>query len=152
MIFLYVGMGMAMMASIFGMIEFSNSINYSSIDSGIPIDKYIDSQARNMDEILLKKLTQADESWGLGEEFCMTLKSEVSKGSKFFKDLITPYEVSEENYSSKKLSKPCVLSNKSHRVIISTDPTNKILNNNYPNYFSCMLQEKDGFYCKFEEK
>ena len=94
MIFLYVGMGMAMMASIFGMIEFSNSINYSSIDSGIPVDKYIDSQERNIDEILLKTLIQADESWGLGEEFCITLKSEVSKGSEFFKDLITPYEVS----------------------------------------------------------
>lgn len=152
MIFLYVGMGMAMLASIFGMIEFSNSINYSSIDSGIPFDKYIDSKERNIDEILLKTLIQADESWGLGEEFCMTLKSEVSKGNEFFKDLITPYEVSEEKYLSKKLSKPCILSNKSHRIIISTDPTNKILNNNYPNYFSCILQKKDGFYCKFEEK
>ena len=150
MIFLYVGMGMAMMASIFGMIEFSNSINYSSINSGIPVDKYIDSQEREIDEILLSTLVKAKEDWGLGEDFCTNLKNRSFEGGDFLKDLITPYEVSEENYSSKRLSKPCVLSNKSHRIIISTDPANKNSNNNYP-YFSCLLGGK-RIYCKFEDK
>ena len=109
MIFLYVGMGMAMMASIFGMIEFSNSLNYSGINSGIPVDEYTDSQERNIDEIFLKTLAKANEEWGSGKDFCTTLKSEALKGGDFFKDLIIPYEVSEENYSLNRLSKPCVL-------------------------------------------
>ena len=71
MIFLYVGMGMAMMASIFGMIEFSNSINYSSINSGIPVDKYIDSKKETDESYTLVK---AKEDWGLGEDFCTILK------------------------------------------------------------------------------
>ena len=151
MIFLYVGMGMAMMASIFGMIEFSNSLNYTSNDSGIPLDQYIDSQEREIDEILLRTLTKANEEWGLGEDFCINLKSEVLKGGDFLKDLIIPYEVSKENYSSKRLSNPCVLSHKNHRIVISTDPSNRNSSNNYPNYFSCLLSS-GAFYCKFEDK
>ena len=92
-----------------------------------------------------------NEEWGLGEDFCIKLKSEVLKGGDFLKDLIIPYEVSKENYSSKRLSNPCVLSHKNHRIVISTDPSNRNSSNNYPNYFSCLLSS-GAFYCKFEDK
>ena len=142
--YLYALMGITMISGIMSMLEISTSVSKQSLYSTPPVDPYFatDSTASAADRAFLKILTtQADSSWGTGQEFCNQLKIETTKIS----ILASNYTVQGSSQSShSKLFNSCTLTSPNHRVIISyRNPTV----NTY-GLFSCM--NSSSLYCDIE--
>ena len=136
-------MGMAMLAGIVGIFEIANTINNNNSYSQIPTNRYSGSIERTADSLFLKALSKADVTWDEGNAFCLKLKEEaISMG---YSSVASDYYIYDTTPTlNLRLKKPCVLMKGNHRILVSTD----ISNRNLYNYYSCILDNQA--YCKFE--
>ena len=141
MTFFYSAIGILLFGSIFLINKytflFSNN-NFTNIES-----KYIDSEMQQIDQFLLKILSE-NRNFGEGKEICINSKIEYEK-SGLYKSGEIEYLAGEETDSNHfHLVNSCILTNGKHRILIKKDP--ETLDGYLLN--SCLLSKNN--ICNFE--
>ena len=167
MIFLYAGLGMAMISGIVAMMEVANNVSNFNVISGIKPDKYIEADLARHDRRFLEIINNPNAPTS---DICnyiidqtdikrLTLKNQGFSAEEinrevpvYFDSLIInnqkiPYTTTSKN---ERIQGSCVLINTDlkHRVLINKNKTEKSIY--YYALFSCYLED-DKPYCNFEE-
>lgn len=160
MIYLYAGLGMAMMAAIVGMMEVATQLTSQPFRSVPKVDAYKSSTAQTNDQRFLELLsTLAGESLGTQDVLCERLMCEIGDAGRclpsqvpgrFFVDL-ADYAISSSNsLSHPRLINACILTNRklSHRILISP------VSDGSDDYrlYSCIITPQHPDKCIFEDE
>ena len=141
MIYLYAGLGIAILTGINTIFQFSNNLIQNNGYMIFKQDEYMASKAKQMDRIIIKILNEKKDI-GDREDICLNLNLKLNQSgySQFSEyDYITG---NNSPSSHNDLQNSCALTNGSHRVIIKRkEKLNYIL-------FSCILKDKK--FCSFE--
>ena len=143
MIYLYAGLGIAMLTGIMAIFEMGLSLTGSSLLSS-RVDPYtLEIEVKEMDRKLLSVLEDPNEfSSGIsGLEICQRLELVDSLQDNW------PFESAQE-VEGNIFPGACVMNAGSHRVLVSPDPSRQ--HHSYQLY-SCLLQEAEQN-CLFEKK
>tara|TARA_B100001250_G_scaffold412735_1_gene444761 strand:- start:1835 stop:2305 length:471 start_codon:yes stop_codon:yes gene_type:complete len=153
MIFLYAGIGFAMMTTVVAIFETSMTINKRQfVNKSKVIDPEIRLLQKQNDKLFLRMLDDANGiSLGSGNEICQNIKNgfvneldpNYSTFSKY--SILNSYSTAIPSYSlHSRLKNSCQLIKDSHRIIIvpSSIQSNKF------NYYSCIIDIDDK--CSFE--
>ena len=143
MIYLYAGLGIAMLTGIMAIFEMGVSLTGSSLLSS-RVDAYtLDIEIKEMDQKLLSVLEDSNElSSGIsGLGICQRLELVDSLQDDW------PFEPAQE-VKGNLFPGACVMNAGTHRVLVSPDPSNQ-----YHSYqlYSCLLQGAEQN-CLFEKK
>ena len=141
MVFLYVGLGLAMISGISAMMQIGNNINNLMFLSAYRESDYYQTSLPNYDRKIMEILNNYT---GPDKDVCSTVKENLND---------TLYKIVDPSLSSNKLfTQSCVLVNNelSHRVLINKNESSEF------NLFSCylkdkLLRNKDKLICNFEE-
>lgn len=159
MIYLYAGLGMAMMAAIVGMMEVATQLTSQPFRSVPKEDAYKSSPARSNDQRFLELLsTLAGESLGTQDVLCERLMCEIGDAGRClpsqvpgrsFLDLADYAISSSQSSSHPRLINACILTNRklSHRILISPISNGS---NDYRLY-SCIVTPENPDQCRFED-
>lgn len=140
MIYLYAGMGVAMLTAIMAMFEMANGLTGQQMFARPPKDAYLQSIHQTYDKSFLRLIESMDTS-----TTCSTMRSEL-ENNPVFSD-IQPYRAGLPSESTHQfLSGSCVFSNGNHRVLISPLPQRSTKSHGL---FSCLLM--DEVLCSFEK-
>ena len=159
MIYLYAGLGMAMMAAIVGMMEVATQITSQPLRSVPKQNSYKVSPARTNDQRFLELISSlSGTDLGTQDVLCRRLMCEIGDAGQCLKDEtagesfvdLADYSISASRVSSHlRLVDACVLTHTklSHRLLISP------VSNGSTDYrlYSCILTPKDPDKCMFEE-
>ena len=139
MVFLYVGLGLAMISGISAMMQIGNNINNLMFISNFRTSDYYLTDLHNYDKRIMEILNNYE---GPDTDVCLNVKNNLND---------TPYVIVDPS-KSKLFNQSCVLVNNelSHRVIINKNELSNF------NLFSCYLQDrllnkKNELICNFEE-
>ena len=139
MVFLYVGLGLAMISGISAMMQIGNNINNLMFISNFRTSDYYLTNLPNYDRRIMEILNNYE---GPDTDVCPNVKDNLNDTSY---DIVDPSK-------SKLFNQSCVLVNNelSHRVIINKNELSNF------NLFSCYLQDrllnkKNELICNFEE-
>ena len=141
MVFLYVGLGLAMISGISAMMQIGNNVNNLMFLSAFRESNYYQTSLPNYDRRIMELL---DNYSGPDKDVCLTIKENLND---------PPYSIVDPSPSINKLfNQSCVLVNNelSHRVLINKNELSEF------NLFSCylkdkLLRNKDELICNFEE-
>ena len=146
LIYLYVGLGMAMLTAIMAMFEMASGITNSQIFSRPPVDPYMQLGSQAADLQFLALIGAAHSSWPSGDALCTKIEEEINKSGVIYPDLVG-YTRSQATLSNHlRLAGACVLVKGQHRVLV----TPRAGVGSFYGLYSCALQKGNPFSCTFE--
>ena len=142
MIYLYAGLGIAILTGISTIIQFSNNIIENNGYVVFKQDEYVSSKSQQMDKIITKILYVKNKELGDGKNICLNVKTKLDQSG--FSSLTKfKYIIGKDSPSTHNdFKNTCIITNGSHRVLIKRKgPSRYIL-------YSCIL--KNSEFCNFE--
>ena len=164
LIYLYVGLGMAMLTAIMAMFEMASGITNSQIFSRPPVDPYMqlgsqaadlqflaligaaDSSWRSGDANSSWRSGDANSSWRSGDALCTKIEEEINKFPKIYPDLAGYTRTQATSSNHLRLAGSCVLVKGQHRVLV----TPRAGVGSFYGLYSCALQKGNPLSCTFE--
>ena len=148
MTYLYAVLGILMMSGIVAIFNMSLKITSQPIQAVLPENNYQKNKFNVNDKIFLTLLQDYDKSWGIGEEFCEKILSEINNSSKNFSEIsnYTRSIPSPSENDNPRISGACTFSKSNHRILINPSTSDK----NSFHFLSCYVKNNNR-YCDFEE-
>lgn len=140
MIYLYAGMGVAMLTAIMAMFEMANGLTGQQMFSRPPKDVYLQSVHQTYDQSFLRLIESMDTSWN-----CPMIRQEI-ESNPLFSNIKSYRDGLPSESTHQLLMGSCVFSNGNHRVLISPLPQGSTKSHRL---FSCLLV--DEVMCSFEK-
>ena len=145
MSYLYASLGILMFSGITLISKHTLLFSEKNYYSNYYNSEYISSNAQQVDKYILRIMEIKKTSLGFNNEICYNLKSAIINSGLFDNQKVTYKVFPKTNSKHPNLINSCVLTNGSHRILISR----KFNNFNKFSLNSCLLTKNQ--YCTFEK-
>tara|TARA_Y100001968_G_C19369787_1_gene724485 strand:- start:385 stop:819 length:435 start_codon:yes stop_codon:yes gene_type:complete len=142
MIYLYAGLGIAILTGITTLLQFSTNIIKNNGYLVFKQDEYVTSSSQYMDKKITKILYENTIDFGDKETICLNLKSKLEQ-SGYSEISQYKYIIGKDTPSTHNdLKNTCTITNGFHRVIIKRKDSKRYI------LYSCLLNKRE--FCTFE--